>query len=157
MSEILTDQEAGGVDGMQGQYLTFSICDVLYGVELLRVIDIIMIQSITHVPHLPNYIKGIINLRGSVVPVIDARIKLNQEEAEYDDKNCIIILGINGPHVGMIVDRVAEVVSPEPDDLSIPPKVEASGRNHYLTSVANIDNKIILNLDCEKFFLDDIA
>ncbi len=157
MSEILTDQEAGGVDGMQGQYLTFSICDVLYGVELLRVIDIIMIQSITHVPHLPNYIKGIINLRGSVVPVIDARIKLNQEEAEYDDKNCIIILDINGPHVGMIVDRVAEVVSPEPDDLSIPPKVEASGRNHYLTSVANIDNKIILNLDCEKFFLDDIA
>ena len=139
MSEILTDQEAGGVDGMQGQYLTFSICDVLYGVELLRVIDIIMIQSITHVPHLPNYIKGIINLRGSVVPVIDARIKLNQEEAEYDDKNCIIILDINGPHVGMIVDRVAEVVSPEPDDLSIPPKVEASGRNHYLTSVANID------------------
>ncbi len=157
MSEILTDQEAGGVDGMQGQYLTFSICDVLYGVELLRVIDIIMIQSITHVPHLPNYIKGIINLRGSVVPVIDARIKLNQEEAEYDDKNCIIILDINGPHVGMIVDRVAEVVSPEPDDLTIPPKVEASGRNHYLTSVANIDNKIILNLDCEKFFLDDIA
>ena len=92
-----------------------------------------------------------------MVPVIDARIKLNQEEAEYDDKNCIIILDINGPHVGMIVDRVAEVVSPEPDDLSIPPKVEASGRNHYLTSVANIDNKIILNLDCEKFFLDDIA
>ena len=77
MSEILTDQEAGGVDGMQGQYLTFSICDVLYGVELLRVIDIIMIQSITHVPHLPNYIKGIINLRGSVVPVIDTRKRPN--------------------------------------------------------------------------------
>ena len=157
MSEILTDQEAGGVDGMQGQYLTFSICDVLYGVELLRVIDIIMIQSITHVPHLPNYIKGIINLRGKVAPVIDVRLKFNQPERAYDDKTCIIVVSIRDMKVGLIVDSVVEVLTIDDSESSPPPDLGINSSDKYLKSIAKVEGRgVIMNIDCEKFFQNDL-
>lgn len=142
-------------DDLSGKFLTFYICNTIYGVELWHVIEIIQMVAITHVPYLPYYIKGIINLRGGVVPVIDVRRKLGQDEKDYDEKTCIIIIDIDGMHVGMIVDSVYEVVTLDSNALSVPPKFEAGHRNEYLKSVANVGNKIILNIDCDRFFLGD--
>lgn len=75
------------LDDLSGRYLTFYIDDTFYGIELLHILEIISIQSITSVPSLPHYYKGLINLRGKVVPVIDVRLKFNQEERAYDEKN----------------------------------------------------------------------
>ena len=106
-------------------------------------------------PYIPSYIKGIINLRGSIVPVIDARLKMSMEERPYDEKTCIIILNINDMHIGMIVDSVSGVANLGPNDISDPPKTDTSHRNEYLKSIAELSGQIILNLDCEKFFLGD--
>lgn len=157
MTEIMTNEMIDQTDDLLGKYLTFNIADAVYGVELLHVIEIIQIQGITYVPFLPDYLKGIINLRGGVVPVIDVRLKLNLEEKEYDEKTCIIIIDIDDMHVGMIADSVSEVVTLSPSELAAPPKMEGSTRSNYLKSVANVDGKIILNMDCEKFFIGDIA
>lgn len=149
INEVLLEQDA---DDLTGKFLTFHICDTIYGVELLDVKEIIQIESITRVPFLPPHIKGIINLRSSVVPVIDIRMKLNCEEKEYDDKTCIIIIEIYEERVGMIVDSVAEVVTLEASEMVTPPTLSSQQQSNYLQSVAEINGKIILLLDCAKFF-----
>ena len=97
------------LDELSNRSLTFLIGDVVYGIELSHVIEIISIQPITPVPALPAYIKGIINLRGKVVPVIDVRLKFNQEERAYDEKTCIIVTMIHIKY--MILFRSASLFS----------------------------------------------
>lgn len=143
------------LDDLHGRYLTFYIDQTFYGIELCNVIEIISVQPITRVPSLPEYIKGIINLRGKVVPVIDVRVKFNQEERAYDDKTCIIVVTIDGMQVGLIVDSVVEVVSIGDGECNEPPELGRSGEC-YLSSIAKIDKKVILNIDCKKFFQRDL-
>lgn len=150
-------------DDLKGRYLTFYIDKTLYGIELTHVIEIIEISSInseqpiTHVPSLPHYMKGIINLRGKVVPVIDVRLKFEQEERPYDDSTCIIVVLIHDMQVGLIVDIVQEVVNVDSDNCNASPDT-GKNRNseHYLSSIAKIGDKVILNIDCEKFFQNDL-
>ena len=108
-NQVITDGKS--LDDLSGRYLSFYVDDTFYGIELLHVTEIISVQPITFVPSLPMYIKGIINLRGKVVPVIDVRLKFGQEERPYDDKTCIIVVLVENMQVGLIVDSVAEVVS----------------------------------------------
>ena len=89
-----------------GQILLYYIDDVLYGIEIQYVIEIIGIQQITVVPGVPGFVKGVINIRGKVVPVISMRNKINQPDIPYDDKTCIIVVELEGETVGLIVDRV---------------------------------------------------
>lgn len=145
------------LDDLQGRYLTFYIGDTFYGIELLHVIEIISIQPITRIPHLPHYIKGIINLRGKVVPIIDVRLKFNQEERAYDDKTCIIVVNIHEMNVGLIVDSVSEVVSIDREASSPPPELGSASTDRYLSSIAQVGDKIILNIDIEQFFANDIG
>lgn len=144
------------LDDLSGRYLTFYIGNAVYGIELLHVIEIISIQSITTVPHVPHYIKGIVNLRGKIVPVIDVRLKFNLEEKEYDDKTCIIVVVIDDMHVGLIVDSVSEVATVENDQLATPPEFSDGNTNKYLNSVSNINGRLILNIDIEKFFQSEL-
>lgn len=154
MSEVLTKET---LDDLNGRFLTFYIGASVYGIELLHVIEIISIQSITRVPNVPEHVRGIINLRGKIVPVIDVRCKLNQEPRPYDDKTCIIVVVIEDMHVGLIVDSVSEVVTVESSTLSQPPEFNNNRSNSYLKSVAKVGEKVILNLDCDKFFESDLA
>ena len=144
------------LDELSNRSLTFLIGDVVYGIELSHVIEIISIQPITPVPALPAYIKGIINLRGKVVPVIDVRLKFNQEERAYDEKTCIIVTMIHDMHVGLIVDRVAEVLDIAPVNSTPPPELGLNATDKYLTSIAKVGNRIIMNIDCQKFFMADL-
>ena len=143
------------LDDLSGRYLTFYIDDTFYGIELLHILEIISIQSITSGPSLPHYYKGLINLRGKVVPVIDVRLKFNQEERAYDEKNCIIVVTIQDMQVGLIVDSVAEVVTIEEDQKNDPPELGGNSAR-YLSSIARVGDKVILNIDCDKFFQNDL-
>lgn len=157
MAEAIASASAETLDELNNRFLTFTIGETLYGLELLHVIEIISVQPITRVPNLPDYIKGIINLRGKVVPVIDVRAKFNQEPRPYDDKTCIIVVVINDMQVGLIVDSVAEVVTIEKDEMAEPPQVSHGQGDRYLSSIAKVGEKVILNIDCNKFFENDLT
>lgn len=154
MNEYI-NADMGVISDLKDRYLLFNIEDTKYGVSLEYVLEIINVQTITRIPGVAHYIKGIINLRGKIIPIINVRIKLGLPEREYDDKTCIIVLNIHDMHAGVIVDSVSEVISAENSQLSTPADVgEASSR--YLSSILEIDNKIVLNIDCEKFFKSDL-
>lgn len=156
MSEFEMDTTTEQEDDLSGRFLTFYVGDTIYGVELLHVIEIVSVQPATHVPGLPAYFKGLINLRGKVVPVVDIRLKLGLEERAYDDKTCYIIVTMQDMQVGLIVDCVDEAITVNSDQSSAPPVASGKSARKYISSVATIGEKIILNLDCEKFFQDDL-
>ena len=94
-----------------GKYLTFALAEEEYGLEILKVREIISMSEITSVPKTPQYVKGVINLRGKVIPVIDLRLKFTMEEIPYTDETCIIVVDVNGGEMGIIVDHVSEVLA----------------------------------------------
>lgn len=140
---------------LAGKYLTFYIDETVYGVELTHVIEIISIQSIAGVPDVPYYIKGIINLRGRIVPVIDVRLRIGLPERAYDDHTCIIVVDIDETTVGMIVDSVFEVATFVSEDLSGLPQFTNINTKRYLTSISRVEGHMVLNLDCKQFLSDD--
>lgn len=138
-----------------GKYLTFYIGDVVYGVALQNILEIIGIQQATRVPGIPRFVKGIINLRGRIVPVIDARIKIGAGEIEYDERTCIIVINWKESLVGLIVDRVAEVNDFKNEQLTSIPDFSSVNTNKYLSSICKVGERLVLILDCDKFLADD--
>lgn len=143
------------VDDLENRLMTFFIKNVIYGVQLRHVIEIISIQYITQVPHVPSYVKGIINLRGKIVPVIDTRLKIGIEETEYTDKTCIIVIMIGEMQIGLIVDSVNEVITITNDAITQMPSISEAKTKKYLQSVTKINNQMILNLDLDYLINDD--
>ena len=157
MNEIMISADTTNSE-LEGRYLLFNIGETLYGVPLTYVLEIINVQNITYIPGIVHYVKGIINLRGKVVPIIDVRLKLGMEERDYDDKTCIIVLEVADMQIGVIVDSVSEVINTGPGQLPQPPKAGTVGAaREYLSSVFELDNQIVLNIDCAKFLKDDIG
>ena len=142
------------VDFLNDRYLLFTIEGSYYGLPLALALEILTMQSITKLPRVADYVKGIINLRGKVIPVLDVRKKLGIPERPDDEANCIIVIDINDMHVGLIVDMVSEVAT-VPSEKIVPPPKTISDKASYISSISQLDNKVVLNLDCEKFFLDD--
>ena len=138
------------------KYLTFYIDDSIYGVSIDNVIEIINNEKCTYVPGIPRFIRGIINLRGRIVPVIDARLKLGAEEIEYDERSCTIVIDWQDSLVGLIVDRVAEVDDFSSEQLAALPDFASVNSNQYLSSICKVGERLVLILDCEKFLSDDV-
>ena len=123
-------------DVMRGKYLTFLVGDVGYGIEISYVVEIISVQEITLVPHTHAYVKGIINLRGTVVPVIDMGMRFGQGEVVYTDKTCIIVLSMDDMSVGILVDGVQDVSDIDDDNIQEPPKTTGSAmKNFFIKAV----------------------
>ncbi len=142
-------------DDINGRYLIFSIDNLLYSVKLSYVIEIIQIQNMTKIPCVAPYIRGAVNLRGKVIPVVDVRVKFGLEQKEIDSRTCVVILEIDNINVGIVVDAVCEVATVKSTQLSSPPKnLEFCKR--YLSSVFEINKDLVLNLDFMKFFNDDL-
>lgn len=156
MNRFMEDQEE---DTQKGKFLTFYLGNECYGIDIIYVTEIIGIQPITIVPELPHYIKGIINLRGKIIPVMDARSKFSKEPKDYNDRTCIIVIDIAQLSIGIIVDEVAEVLTISDDNIVPPPNLNSGGRK-YIKSVGKREEKITLILDCEKLLdeneLDEI-
>jgi purine-binding chemotaxis protein CheW len=142
-------------DTLQGRFLTFSLADDVYGLPIEYVVEIIGIQSITIVPNVPSYIKGIINLRGKIIPVIDVRLKFGKEPAEYNDRTCVIVIETGDISVGLIVDNVDEVLTIEDDDIAAPPANRMGFENRYIMGIGKIGGKVQLLLDCQRLLLGD--
>ena len=127
-----------------------------YGIEIRFVTEIIGgIQSITEIPEVPYYIKGIINLRGKIIPVMDINLRFNKEARQYDDRTCIIVVDIHDLSVGLIVDNVTEVLSINDNEIVEPPDGRAGFRQKYIHGIGKVGNAVKLLLDCEKLLGND--
>lgn len=153
----MTDIEANMMeeDTQKGKYLIFSIDNESYGIEIQYVVEIIGIQTITEVSGLPDYVKGIINLRGRIIPVMDVRLRFRKKAKEYNDRTCIIVVEIMGMSVGLIVDGVSEVVTINESDISELPQINNRNQNRYVKNIGKIGNEVRLLLDCEKLLTDE--
>jgi len=141
-------------DTLKGKFLIFSLGKEVYGFEIKYVTEIIGIQTITEVPDLPDYIIGIINLRGKIIPVMDVRLRFRKEFREYNDRTCVIVIEVNSVSIGLIVDSVVEVL-PIPDEQVVPPPEIRGGNNKYIRGIAKTPNQVILLLDCDKLLNDE--
>ena len=141
-------------DTQKDKYLTFSLGDEVYGIDIRVVIEIIGIQKITNVPEVPDYVRGIINLRGKIIPVVDMRLRFRREYREYTDRTCVIVVEINGVLIGLIVDGVSEVLDIAEDKVVPPPELKAS-QNKYIRGIGKLESNVVLLLDWEKLFSED--
>ena len=140
-------------DVMRGKYLTFLVGDAGYGIEISYVVEIISVQEITLVPHTHAYVKGIINLRGTVVPVIDMAMRFGQGEVAYTDKTCIIVLSLDEMSVGILVDGVQDVSNIDDDSIQDPPKITGnSTKNSFIKAVGVSGGEIKQLIDVFKVF-----
>jgi len=137
-------------DTLKNKYLTFYTEHQLFGIPIADVIQIVGMQEITIVPEFPNYAKGVINLRGTIIPIIDVRLRLKKEEKKYDDRTCIIVTNINDSYIGFIVDSVDEVAKINEDNISDPPKMGLDYVNTYITGIAKLKNNIVLLINLKK-------
>lgn len=134
------------------KYLTFGIDKDAYGIEIGYVDDIIGVQNITFVPNQPGYLKGVINLRGQIIPVIDIRLRFNQISRDYDDRTCIIVIKLEDMPVGIVVDRVLEVALM--DEMAKPTTLNKPTEN-FITAIGKYNENVVLMVDCQAL-LDDI-
>lgn len=149
MSELMTNILDEEEDTQKGKYLTFALGMESFGIDIMYVTEIIGIQPITVVPELPDFVKGIINLRGKIIPVMDARIKFKKEPKEYNDRTCIIVVDVLELSIGIIVDEVSEVINIDDENIVPPPNMKKDGRK-YIKNVGKNGDNVILILDCEK-------
>lgn len=138
------------VDNQKEKYLTFLLQNQLYAFPISNVIEIIEMQEITAVPEFPYYVKGIINLRGKIFPIIDVRLRFHKQEAEYTERTCIIIVSVNDAEIGFIVDTVDEVIDIDDSEISPPPKVSGDSASKYVVGVAHLQEGIVLILEAAK-------
>ena len=141
-------------DTQRGKYLTFILDNESYGIGINNVTEIIGIQPITLVPELPDYIRGIINLRGKIIPVMDVRLRFRKIFREYNDRTCIIVIDINELAIGLIVDSVSEVLI-IPDQDIIPPPNLNKVNSKYIKGIGKVENEVKLILDCDKLISND--
>lgn len=155
MSELLEEITETSEDTQKGKFLTFSIENEYYGIEIKYVTEIIGVQVITEVPELPIYIKGIINLRGKIIPVIDIRLRFKKSEKDYSDRTCIIVIDIKDISVGLIVDNVSEVITITDDNIVAPPNMKTGFNSKYIKGIGKVGNEVKLLLDCNKLLNDE--
>jgi len=155
MSESLETIHDMEEDTLKGRFLTFAIGKEEYGIEIRHVTEIIGIQPISQVPELPGYLKGIINLRGKIIPVMDVRLRFKKEPMEYSDRTCIIVVDISNISVGLIVDKVAEVLAIPDENIVPPPELKTGFHNRYIKGIGKSGDEVKLLLDCEKLLNDE--
>lgn len=155
MAEALEDIMEMEEDTQRGRFLTFLLGKESYGIEIRHVTEIIGIQPITEVPELPEYIKGIINLRGKIIPVMDVRIRFKKEPREYNDRTCVIVIDIRDISIGLIVDTVSEVLSIPEENIVEPPQMNKGFNNRYIKQIGKVGSDVKLLLDCERLLNDD--
>ncbi|RLD10286.1 chemotaxis protein CheW [candidate division KSB1 bacterium] len=138
-------------DTLKDKYLIFYLGDRPFAFEIRFVAEIIGIQKITPLPYEAESVKGVINLRGRVIPVVDARLRLGLEERDYDDRTCIVICKARDTLVGLIVDTVSEVVTIAPEQIEDPPQLQKNKQTPYLQGLAKTGNEVKVVLNMEKF------
>jgi len=142
-------ESTGGVDDLL-QLVSFKIGSEEFGVDILKVREIIRMVAITKVPQAPSFVDGVINLRGKVIPIVDLRKRFNLEAKEYDKNTRIVVVDIVGNIMGMVVDSVSEVVRLPSNTIEPPPEIVTGINSEYINGVAKLDNRLLIFLDLSK-------
>jgi purine-binding chemotaxis protein CheW len=130
-----------------GKYLTFILNNEVYGIEILKVREIIGIMDVTSVPQTPQYMKGVINLRGKVIPVIDLRLKFSMQEGEHSLETCTIVVEVDNASIGLIVDSVSEVIEINGDEIEDAPQFGQGIDTNFIMGLGKIKETIVILLD----------
>jgi len=138
------------LDTQKDKYLTFNIANEDYGIEISFIREIVGIQEITSLPELPVFLKGVINLRGLIIPVIDVRLRFGMEEIDYEERTCIIVVQIREASFGLIVDSVSEVLSIEENLIDSPPGVRTDSKDYFLKGIAKVGDEVKIIIDIDK-------
>jgi purine-binding chemotaxis protein CheW len=155
----IMDQKSERVIQREGKYLTFSLDREEYGIGILKVKEIIGMIRITPIPQTPDFVKGVVNLRGKVIPVVDLRLRFGMEAADYTERTCIIVVEINIQgaflRIGIVVDSVTEVLNIRSADIEDTPKFGASLNTDYILGVAKTGGGVKILLDIDRVLTND--
>jgi purine-binding chemotaxis protein CheW len=138
------------------EFLAFKIANEEYGVDILRVQEIRSYEKPTTIANAPGHLKGVVNLRGVIVPIIDLRIKLGVAEVQYDHLTVVIVLSIGQRVVGAVVDSVSDVLTLEPSQLRPVPSLDSNFDREHLLAIGSVDERMLILLDIEKFLADTV-
>ncbi len=156
MTDELMEEELEE-DTQKGKYMTFQTEKEFYGISISYVNEIIAMQPITQIPEVEDYITGLINLRGKIIPVIDVRVRFKMEPKEYTDRTCIIVLDVKSTVIGLIVEKIAEVDTIMDEDIVSPPSLgrKENEKNKYVYGLARTGDTVKLLLDPERLINQD--
>jgi purine-binding chemotaxis protein CheW len=138
----------GGASG--GEFLTFKLGNEEYGMDILKVQEIRGYDAVTVIANTPEFIKGVINLRGIIVPIVDLRIKFQLGKVDYDQFTVVIILNLNHRVVGIVVDSVSDVLSLTPEQIKAAPSLSAALDTRYIMGLGTVDERMLILVDIEK-------
>jgi len=160
MSDTKELEKNTGQKKLAGKYLTFFLAEEEYGVDVLNVQEIISMVNITKVPKTPPFVKGVINLRGLVIPVVDLRLKFDMEPMAYSNKTCIMVVEVRRgddrvTSMGLIIDKISEVLTFETSDIEPPPEFGTSINTEFITGVAKRGDTIKILLDIHSVLSDE--
>lgn len=141
----------------EGKYLTFALGYEEYGLEIQVVREIIGLMEITPVPQVPAYVKGVINLRGKIIPVIDIRNKFDMAHVDYTAETCIIVLDVRGVLMGIIVDKVCDVLEISQKDIEPAPTFNSAVNTSFIMGIGKVGERVRMLLDIQKILMDDIG
>lgn len=154
MSGTAKEHGVADLSGLAGKYLTFTIGEEIYGLEILKVQEIIGLMNITRVPRTPEYVRGVINLRGKVIPVVELRNKFNLPSAEDTERTCIIVVQVAKEDgvviIGILVDEVSEVVDVNSAQLEPSPDFGSSINTSYILAMGKVNNNVVILLDVDR-------
>lgn len=147
----MQDRQEPGASAVTGrECLTFTLGDEEYGIDILLVQEIRSYETVTKIANAPDFIKGIINLRGVIVPVVDMRIKFNLDNIVYNPFTVVIVLNVYGRVIGMVVDGVSDVVALTPEQIHATPEFGTSLNTQHLIGVGTVDERMIVLVDIER-------
>ncbi len=152
-------EELMEADAEKGMFMTFQTGKEYFGISISYVNEIIAMQTITKIPEVEDYIKGLINLRGKIIPVIDVRVRFKMEPKEYTDRTCIIVIDVKSTVVGLIVEKIAEVDTIKDEDIVPPPTLGGHGsneKNKYVYGLARTGDVVKLLIDPEKLIKQEV-
>jgi purine-binding chemotaxis protein CheW len=148
---IQESQAAAAAAGQgSGEYLTFTLGKEEYGIEILKVQEIRGYETVTRIANSPDFIKGVVNLRGTIVPIIDMRIKFRLCEAQYNEFTVVIILNVAGRVVGMVVDSVSDVIQLTAEQVRPAPDFSSAFDTKYITGLGTVDDRMLILVDIER-------
>ncbi|MEQ1439304.1 chemotaxis protein CheW [Fontimonas sp. SYSU GA230001] len=149
-SSEISDSGTHAAASSPNEFLTFTLGDEEYGVDILKVQEIRGYDTVTRIPDAPDFIKGVINLRGTIVPVVDMRLKFKLGRAEYNEFTVMIILNVAHRVVGMVVDGVSDVLQLTPEQIRPAPEFGSGVNSKFITGIGALDNRMLILVDIEK-------
>ena len=142
-------------DAQKDKFLTFQIAEEEFAIPIGHVIEIVGIQKITEVPDMPDFVKGVINLRGKVIPVMDVRLRFHLPSVAYDDRTCVVVVSVGDVTIGLVVDTVSEVVNIPESNISPPPRFSSATSGRYVAGMGKIGEAVKIIIDIAKLLSDN--